>query len=275
MHNIRLIALDMDGTLLRRDKTLSDVNREALFRAAEKGVEIVPATGRFYGAIPAAVRELPFIRFAITINGAAVFDIRRGVNVYKGEIPKARAMEVFRMLDEYPLIYDCYRDNAGWMTKTLYDQAERYAPNEVILKMIRDLRTPVADLKQFVETGEGDVQKIQLFADMDVREVICQNMNEQFPELKVTSSSVNNLEINGKQADKGLALQALTDYLGLPSDSTMAIGDGSNDISMLKAAAQPVAMGNSVPEVLALGCYTTLDSEADGVAAALEHFNII
>ena len=72
--SIRIILLDLDGTLLTRDKRLSPGNRRALERAAAAGIWVVPATGRFYQGMPAAVRELPFVRYAVTVNGAQVYD---------------------------------------------------------------------------------------------------------------------------------------------------------------------------------------------------------
>ena len=75
--NVKIISLDLDGTLLDSQKRLSEENRLALEEAAERGVLIVPTTGRFFGMMPQAVRDLPFVRYAITINGAQVFD-RRG-----------------------------------------------------------------------------------------------------------------------------------------------------------------------------------------------------
>ena len=84
---VGIIALDLDGTLLNSDKELSPGNRAALERAAEAGYEIVPTTGRFYGGMPQVIRELPFVRYVITINGAEVADRRTGEVMYRAEIP--------------------------------------------------------------------------------------------------------------------------------------------------------------------------------------------
>ena len=77
MHKIRLIALDLDGTLLNSDKELTTENSEALEKAAEAGIEIVPATGRFYRGMPKVIRDLPYVNYVITVNGALVYDIRQ------------------------------------------------------------------------------------------------------------------------------------------------------------------------------------------------------
>ena len=84
---IELIALDLDGTLLNAKKELTPVCRQALESAADAGILIVPATGRFFDAMPEAVRALPFLRYAITINGAQALDIQRARSIYRAEIP--------------------------------------------------------------------------------------------------------------------------------------------------------------------------------------------
>ena len=138
MADIRIIALDLDGTLLDSEKRLSEANRDALARAAEKGVLIVPTTGRFFGMMPPAVRDLPFVRYAITINGAQVYDRETDTAIVKDEIPLDMALRVMELLDRYDVIYDCYRQNWGWMTAALQDKAADYATNEHYLKMVRE-----------------------------------------------------------------------------------------------------------------------------------------
>ena len=120
---IKLVALDLDGTLLDSAKALSETNRAALECAAARGVFVVPTTGRFFNAIPDCVRSLPFVEYAITINGAQVFNRRNGETVCRAEIPQAIALDVMRLLDGYDVIYDCYRAGQGWMTRSLQEKA--------------------------------------------------------------------------------------------------------------------------------------------------------
>ena len=118
---IRIIALDLDGTLLDSQKRLSSANRAALERAAGKGILIVPTTGRFFGMMPPAVRDLPFVRYAITINGAQVYDRETDTALVRDEIPLETALGVMELLDGHDVIYDCYRNNWGWMTAAMQD----------------------------------------------------------------------------------------------------------------------------------------------------------
>ena len=77
---------------------------------------VVPTTGRFFGMMPPSVRDLPFVRYAITINGAQVYDRATGAAIVREEIPLATALSVMELLDGYDVVYDCYRSNWGWMT---------------------------------------------------------------------------------------------------------------------------------------------------------------
>ena len=163
-NQIRLIAFDLDGTLLNAAKVLTQRNKAALEHAAEKGILIVPTTGRLFDAIPEEIREFPFLRYAITINGAAVFDTETGDNIYRAEIPIEQAIEIMSYLDKFPIIYDCYKDNTGWMTQSMWDQAEVFAPNAYYLSSIRTRRKPVPELKEYLREQGGSVQKIQLFS---------------------------------------------------------------------------------------------------------------
>ena len=104
MHKIGIIALDLDGTLLNSNKELSAGNLAALQRAANAGIEIVPTTGRFYGGMPSVIRELPFVRYVITVNGAEVADLKTGEVIYKAEIPWQQAVDIMSFLDGFPVL---------------------------------------------------------------------------------------------------------------------------------------------------------------------------
>ena len=273
MHNIKLIALDLDGTLLGTDKQLSKEDRAALETAAEKGIEIVPATGRFYRGMPQVIRELPFVNYVISVNGAQVYDVKRDITVCSSEIPWERAVTVMERLDEIDVIYDCYQDGWGWMTKALYDKAEEYAANIHSLKMIKELRTPVPELKAYLKERGLGVQKIQIFfKDMKLREKTLKALPTEFCDLVVTTSIVNNIEINSREATKGIALKKLAQYLDIPVSQTMAFGDDTNDITMLKESGIGVAMGNAYEEVKRVADYVTDSCDKGGVAHAIKHF---
>ena len=273
MHNIKLIALDLDGTLLDSDKNLSYENAAALEKAAEQGIEIVPATGRFYLGMPEIIRKLPYVRYVISINGAQVYDVVNGRTVCGSEIPWERAVSVMERFDGIDVIYDCYQDGWGRITQRFYDTADRYAANIHSLEMIKNLRTPVPELKEYLKQQAHGVQKVQaFFKDMELRSEMLGKLPAEFPDLVVTTSIVNNIEVNSREATKGNALKKLAEHLGIPISQTMAFGDDLNDITMLKAAGIGVAMGNADAEVKRAADFITDDCNNSGVANAVKHF---
>ncbi len=273
MHKIRLIALDLDGTLLSSDKKLSEKNAAALEKAAQQGIEIVPATGRFYRGMPQVIRELPYVNYVISVNGAQVYDVANDKTLCGSEMPWERAVDVMKRLDELDVIYDCYQDGWGRMTQEFYDRAEEYAANVHSLDMILNLRTPVPELKAYLEERGSGVQKIQIFfRDMELREKTLEALPKEFPDLVVTTSIVNNIELNSREATKGAALKKLAEHLGIPDAQTMAFGDDLNDITMLQDAGIGVAMENACDAVKQAADYVAPDCDDDGVAQAINHF---
>ena len=113
----RLIAFDLDGTLLDNHKQIPEENLRALQAAAERGVLLVPATGRILRGIPPRLRELPFLRYYILSNGAAVYDTREERMLYRGDVPLALTLRVMDYLDTQPVLYDCYQNDVGWMSR--------------------------------------------------------------------------------------------------------------------------------------------------------------
>ncbi len=273
MPDYRIIALDLDGTLLNSNKELTPASLTALTKAAEAGIEIVPTTGRFYGGMPEVIRNLPFINYAITINGAEVKDLRSGEVIYKAELPWQQAVDIMIMLDELPVIYDCYMGSAGWMTASQKALVDSIVDSPHYRKMIHELRQDVPELKDFLCQQAKGVQKVQFFTrDTLLREEMLSGLEKRFDELCVSSSVDQNVEINNIHANKGEALLALADHLGVPREATMSFGDGLNDLSMLSAAGLGVAMANACDEAKACADVLTASCDEDGVALAIEKY---
>ena len=273
MQEIRIIALDLDGTLLNSDKKLTEENRRCLEMAKRRGVQIVPATGRFWLGIPEEIRQLA--EYAITINGARAHHAPTGRELYEACIPWAQAVEIMAYLDTLPVIYDCYMNNTGWMSAGLKEHIDTYAPDAHIGRMLHELRRPVPELKAFLTEQKQDVQKVQFFTlDPQLRLRLLQELPRRWPETAVSSALVNNVEINHARATKGAALEALAHALGCGRENVMAFGDGLNDTDMLRWAGVGVAMGNAFDGVKDAADCVTEDCDHDGVAAALKRYGL-
>ena len=270
---IKLIAFDLDNTLLNTKKEVTPATFEALDRAAKMGIEIVPATGRFWSAVPECVRSMKFIHYAITLNGAEIFNVRNSKVLAKFEIPLERALTIARVLDDLPVIYDCIAGGRSFIKKEFHERVAEFSLGEWQLKMLRDLRTPVDDLYALLRNKNIDVQKMQFFTlDTRLRENLLKSLPFVFPKNLFTTSVPNNVEINDINANKGNALRFLAKHVGIGEDETLAFGDGLNDIHMLRAAGIGVAMENAEDSVKAAADYVTASCDDDGVAEGIKRF---
>lgn len=270
------VFLDLDGTLLNSQKEISPATLETLSLAAEQGAYIIPATGRFYLGIPEIIRNLPFARYFVNINGAEIYDAREKRVLHREEMPMAQALKIFSLLDGYACIYDCYAENWGYMERGFYACLSEYIPEISHRKVALSMRTPVDGFRKTVAERFETVQKVQaFFRDMEARKRCIRELTEALPECRITASLQSNVEINSRKADKGEALLFLRAYLGIPPQRVIAFGDNSNDVTMLRGAGVGVAMGNATPEAMAAADMVTASNDADGVAAALRELLLL
>lgn len=267
----RLIAFDLDGTILHDDKTIGARSLRALHAAWEAGALIVPATGRIHEGIPAALRLQPFARYFIVINGAKVYDAEEDAVLARAEIPNELALRLMEYMDGLDVLYDCYKDDWGFVSADFYDHAAEYISDPGILKLFYRTRTIVPDLKEYLRADGGSIQKAQMhFRDLRAKRRELERLPELFPEIAVSSSIPTNIELNIRAANKGEALLSLCESLGIAPEETLAFGDGTNDLSLLRAAGLGVAMGNASFEVKLAADTVCDDNEHDGVAQFLE-----
>lgn len=272
-YDIKIITLDLDGTLLNSEKKLSVRNRAALTAAADKGIYIVPATGRLASALTPSVRELPFLRYVISVNGALIEDVTSGEVLIRNEIPNADALRILDVLRDYPGIYDCYIDGCGYMNREMLDKASDYTIDEKHLELVRSTRKPVADLRQYVIDWARSIQKSQImFRSRADRDRYLPEIEKRLPDFLHSCTYSSNIEINSPDAHKGAALKHLCAHLGIPLANAMSFGDGSNDISMLQSAGVGVIMSNADSELLHFGDIIAPSCDEDGVAQIIEEY---
>lgn len=271
---IRLLAFDLDGTTITEHKYLSPENREALVRAGEKGVILVPATGRMKSFLPAEIVRLPGVRYVITSNGAAAYDLKEDRPVYQRLIPNEKARQVQKILDEYDIYVEYYRDG-GAITKTGYPELAKThfeLPKSKWHFVEGKQYSLIEDFGQMLEETGLCPEKINLpYLKGGLRDELWERL-EKLGGLRLTSSIPDNIEINDGGAHKGAAVLALAQRLGIGRDEIMAAGDNGNDITMLEAAGCSVAVKDGSPEALAAAGYITAPHDENGLARAIEKF---
>ena len=273
-NELKLIAFDLDGTFLDDQKKIPEENLRAIKAAAEKGIHIVPATGRLYEALPAELRDQDYIRYYILINGAKVYDAKEDRVLFAAELPNELALALFDNAEKIGCLYDCYLRDKGLMSRGLYDALDDLVENKIYLEYMKSIRKPVEDLKALIREDGGAVQKVQyFFRDMAERKHQLETLGDRFPGVKATTSVPMNVEINSANAAKGPALQALCGHLGFTADNAAAFGDNTNDLSMVRAAGRGVAMKNSDEVLLAAAkLVTRFDNNSAGVGRMIMEF---
>lgn len=269
----RIIALDLDGTLLNDRKEISPRTFRALEEAHRMGAAIVPSTGRLYSTLPETVSRLPFLRYIIEANGAQIYDAQEHRVLHQALLNVEKAMEIYRFLDEIDCIYDCYLDGKGYCPAAFYSLAEEYTRDGYDVAHFLSTRSPLSDYKSALIARGDALQKISVFFRHREEKIpVMKALADRFPWAAVSTSVPNNIEINSSKATKGEAIRFLCQYLGTDLDHAIAFGDSINDLDALRTAGTGVAMGNALPAVKEAADMITGSNEQDGIAMVLEKY---
>lgn len=267
--SIRLIALDLDGTLLTEDKNILPSTAKALEDAQAQGIYVVPATGRPLTGVPDNVRNLPGLRYLIASNGAMTYDLKKDTVLRKDLLRKEQVHQAFALLDHPEYLVEAFVDGRGYHETQTGEALLEQFRGTPLENYLAGSRTVVRDLKEFVLLHEEAVENISiLYPDTEALEKSWQELSA-LPNLSVVRSTSRVLEIGAADADKGKALSALSEMLGLQKEELLVFGDSNNDFGLFQAAGTAVAMENATPELKALSHFITDSNEEDGIAHAL------
>ena len=271
-YDIRLIALDLDGTVFDDQKHISPRTLRAIRAALDRGVDVVPATGRQAGGVPAEFLHMPGVRYALTANGASVVELAGGRSIVRLPFADALARQVLRAAYPFGGVIGVFIDGGCYGDAASAARVENTCPPE-LLPYVRASRHVVDDLPAYMAAHSGQVEKFSiLYRDAATQRAAWAAVAAACPGVELTSSMANNMEVNAPGVNKGRGLLALAQELGLARSQVMACGDSGNDLAMIRLAGLGVAMGNATPEVRAAADAVTLDNNHDGVAHAIETF---
>lgn len=269
--NIKLIALDLDGTTFTTEKTITPKTKSVIETAIRQGIHVLPATGRQVEGLPDAFLEIPGVRYALTSNGASVVDLQTKKPVFSDLIPYEEASKILSYLQSQDTLVDIYQNGTCYIDASLYSIMGQYV-DDFHLPYFHATRNPIEDLPQYILDHKLNVEKYHmLFQDMELRSHIRKTL-EATSGIAVTTAISNNLEVNAATTNKGVGVLALADILGIDHNQTMVIGDSYNDVDMMKAAGFSVAMGNAPDDIKSICDAVTKTNDEDGVAYAIETF---
>lgn len=272
--NYRLVAVDMDGTLLRRDKTVGEKTVQTVNAALKQGTEVIIATGRSRVQSERYMELFPELRYAITSSGAAVYDIRDDwKKIISNEIQPNVATEILKYADEQ----DCF-PIMSVEGKTVYTAGlAPYAPEYGLGAYVYEINTfgtGVESVYSWYQNNQQPVESISLyFRSHGLRKNAVKAL-EHLP-LYFALPGEPAVEIGMNTANKGYALTKLCECLGINLAEVIGIGDSDNDVPMLEIVGLAVSPDNAPDAVKTKVAYVTADCDHDGVAEALERFILL
>lgn len=277
MKEIKLIALDLDGTLFNHDGIITPATIAELNRASKQGVYTVIATGRPFNGLPFEQIKDTQIEYALTTNGASVYRIADKKCIYENAMDLEMIHPILDWILSKEIHIDLYIDGEGFTPIRCRENLHRLAVPDSLRRYMITTRTPVSDLLAYVSDCGKTIQKINLnfYAQPDgtflYREETLEFL-KSLSTIEVVCGGFNNFEISKAGVTKATGLQALTAHLGVTMEETMAVGDSENDFSMINAAGIGVAMRNASDDVKAIADYITTSNEEDGVGEAIKRF---
>lgn len=266
---IKVIALDVDGTLMNSRNELLPGTVTALQEAADRGIQIVLSTGRMLSECRELLAKLPMIRYAVTCTGAQTVDLRNESTIGRKSLTAGDLRLLCSHFWDLDVLLQVFDDHDGLMHNDArcLAEAERFcAPG--LAQAIRRYHAPETDLKAYVEAYEGPTNKLHMYFATAQDKQTAVERTKGLP-YAFADTCATDLEIMPLGVDKGLGLQQLTEHLGLDRSAVMAIGDGGNDEGMLRYAGLAVAMGNANDYIKSLAHRITDDNDHDGVANAI------
>ncbi len=271
MPKYKIIATDLDGTLFNSRAELSEENIQAIRALIEKGVEVVPSSGRTLHEMPPVIRDNPLFRYIIHSDGASIYD-RTNDTFHGVYMDRALTGEVLNMLENCEVHYTTrvygksYRDTRA--SEEVLDYF-RYTPP--YKRFLRYFIEPLYDLEAFTRR-QTEVEMICInFHSPDEQAAFARRI-EEHPLLSCTSSDVANIEVYHKDAGKGNGLRRLADLLGVDRADTIAVGDSHNDLSNIQSAGLGLAMGNAWEDVKSQADAVICTNDEHAMKYILEHY---
>ncbi len=277
MQEIKLIAMDLDGTLFNPNGEITEKTKDELKRVGEMGVHTVISTGRPFNGLPFEQIADTQIEYASTCNGAAIYRIADKECLYDNSMEPEVYLPVLEYILARNIHIDLYIDGVGFTPVRCRENIYNLDVPESLRTYMIATRTPVENLMDYVKDCGKKVQKINLnFYPQPDGSHLHREETYTFlkanPGIEVVSGGFNNYEIGKAGVTKSEALKFLACHFSIPMEQTMAIGDSENDYSMINAAGIGVAMANASEDILKLADYITTSNTEDGVGEAIKHF---
>ena len=269
---IKLIALDLDGTTLNSLGHLTQVTKEAIEKVIRQNLYVVIATGRAFSTLPEEILKIEGMHYLVTSNGARVFDIKESKTIYTNLIGEKEIETIVALLGQYSFMIEAFILGQAYIEKEVYDNIEQVGLKKKHTDYVLKTRKPVSNLLAFMLENKSEVENININFGIPADKIMMATVLAQLKNVTITSSFDHNLEIGGKTTSKADAISEISRRLGIEKSHIMAFGDSPNDGAMLRGAGFPVAMENGKEQIKEMAKFITSSNDEDGVAFALKKF---
>ena len=268
----KIVASDLDGTLLNNEQTISEENFCAISEIKRLGVEFVPTTGRSMSEVDPSLLNSPDIRYIITSNGAMVFDKNVGKTIFARYISKDAVRLIFESVRPYNVFIVAKEGGKAYVDKNKFNPEfmNTCGINEYFGHIISQHAVPIENFESFVFSS-NEIEMIVLFFEFDETASCCKQIFEDSG--KLSSAHANNyIEVYSSDASKGKTLAAFVDMLGIDIADVIAVGDSNNDSTMIEEAGLGLAVANACDALKELADQTICDNSEHIAKYVLENF---
>lgn len=270
--NIKMVAFDLDGTLLNSEKRISEKTLEALKKAVEQGAVVLPATGRPIVGVPQELKDFPGIDYAVTANGARVVNLNTGEPVFQSAIPLETALKILDIFDDYDCHEEIFIGGESFANKACESRIYDFYREKSLADYTLRTRIFLNSVREKALKENQSLEKVQAFFRTDEDFWDAKVRLDQIEGVVVATAIGNNWEVNRVGTDKGNALLELGKILGIKKAEIMALGDGMNDYAMIEKVGFGVVMENGAEELKKIAACITDTNDNDGVAKAIEQY---
>ena len=270
LSEVRLLALDLDGTVLTDDKHITQRMEQSIHDALAAGLEVVLVTGRPLSGIPDELLAISKIRYVISSNGAVTTDLQSGRRLRGAYLDDQAAKELARIPMERNLIHSVFIGDIGYCERDYFQDQWNLYMGTKHEPYIRKSRRGTDSIDDLIDQSEVGVENIWFMTHSQEERDELNRMIHSRWQVQTVLTAVTDVEIGSTKADKGLALEDLSGKLGISKEEILAIGDNENDLGMLRASGITVAMGNGTESVRQIADILTDTNEEDGAAKVIE-----
>ncbi len=264
--SVRAVFVDLDDTFLAPDKSIPQANLALMDELADRGIELIPCTGRHVGGVPQIMLEHRGVRHVIASNGGIVHDLRAGYDLRVVGIEREQIEDLYRQMSPHPIIFDAFADGHAYTEAARFHLFDQIDVAEGLRAYLKAGRTPVECTIPELLPHVGPITKLSIFFVDEEGARVCREAIARHPGLYYVQTSAANYETMDRGATKGEALRWLSGYMGWDIADTVAFGDNNNDVTMIEAAGDGVVMENGEPQVKALADHIAPPAADGGVA---------